>query len=65
MAVFQELNRQGRTLVVVTHERDIAEFASRIITISDGKIHSDEPNPRVRSALDELEKLEEPVEVSS
>lgn len=57
MALFQDLHRQGRTLVVVTHEPDIAEYATRIVRISDGRIESDVENEHVRNARDELEKL--------
>ncbi|MCR9248622.1 MAG: ABC transporter ATP-binding protein [bacterium] len=42
MGLFDRLHRQGNTLVVVTHERDIAEHAQRIVTIKDGRIESDE-----------------------
>ncbi len=42
MAIFHQLNRDGMTLVLVTHETDIARQAQRIIRISDGKIISDE-----------------------
>ncbi|GIU75232.1 MAG: ABC transporter ATP-binding protein [Bryobacteraceae bacterium] len=45
MALFDRLHQQGNTIVLVTHERDIAEYAHRIVTIRDGKIHRDEPNP--------------------
>lgn len=45
MALFDRLHKQGNTIVLVTHERDIAEYAHRIVTIRDGKIHRDEPNP--------------------
>jgi putative ABC transport system ATP-binding protein len=45
MALMQKLNRQGMTIVVVTHEHDIASFASRIITFRDGHVISDERNP--------------------
>jgi putative ABC transport system ATP-binding protein len=41
MAVFDELHRQGQTIAMVTHERDIAARAHRVITLLDGVIHSD------------------------
>ncbi len=44
MALMQKLSRQGMTIVVVTHEHDIAAFASRIITFRDGNVIADEPN---------------------
>lgn len=43
MSLFQELNEGGMTLLLVTHERDIAQFASRIIRFRDGQIQSDRP----------------------
>jgi putative ABC transport system ATP-binding protein len=43
MAVFQQLNRQGKTIVLVTHEEDIAHHCSRIVRFRDGKIVSDAP----------------------
>jgi putative ABC transport system ATP-binding protein len=42
MGLFQELGRAGITVVLVTHEPDIAEFASRVIVVKDGLIQSDE-----------------------
>lgn len=42
MNIFRELNSQGRTIIVVTHEPDIAAHTGRIITVKDGKILSDE-----------------------
>lgn len=41
MDTFKELNKQGHTIVLITHEPEIAEFADRIITIRDGLIESD------------------------
>src|ERR1700758_555610 len=43
MALFENLYRQGNTIILVTHENDIAQHAHRIIHIRDGKIASDEP----------------------
>jgi len=42
MALFERLHGEGNTIVVVTHERDIAEHAHRIVTLRDGKIEKDE-----------------------
>jgi putative ABC transport system ATP-binding protein len=43
MAIFQELNDEGRTVVLITHEPDIAEYARRVVSFRDGKIVSDVP----------------------
>jgi len=41
MALFAELHRDGQTIVLVTHEPDIAQHAQRIVTLRDGLIASD------------------------
>src|ERR1700759_1000089 len=49
MALFDELHAHGNTIVLVTHEPDIAEFAHRIVHIRDGVIDSDVQSTRVRN----------------
>jgi putative ABC transport system ATP-binding protein len=58
MALMQELNeKQGKTIVFVTHEQDIANFSSRTITLRDGKVIKDTANPNKRSAKEMLAAL--------
>jgi putative ABC transport system ATP-binding protein len=57
MALFQELNKQGRTIVFVTHEPDIAAFSSRTVTLKDGRVIKDSKNTNVRSAKEMLASL--------
>jgi len=59
MALFQELNEQGITIVLVTHEPDIAVYAKRIVEVRDGRIRRDEPVKNRRNAAYDLEHLEE------
>jgi len=59
MAIFQKLNREGRTVMLVTHEQAIAEHARRIISIRDGRVVSDETVAAPRQAEAELAKLPE------
>jgi putative ABC transport system ATP-binding protein len=54
MALMQELNQQGKTIVFVTHEPDIAAFSSRTITLRDGKVLKDTVNETRRSAKEVL-----------
>ena len=42
MSLFRELNRQGMTVILVTHESDVARFAARVIRFLDGRILRDE-----------------------
>lgn len=48
MQVFQKIHQAGNTIIIVTHEEDIAEHAHRIIRLRDGQIYADEPNSRIR-----------------
>ena len=57
MSLFQRLNQQGRTIVVVTHETDIAELTERIIRIADGRLIEDKRNPHPKSAGEELKNI--------
>jgi putative ABC transport system ATP-binding protein len=50
MALFDELNARGNTIVVVTHEEDIAAHARRIVRLKDGKVRDDQVNDRYRPA---------------
>ncbi len=49
MALFDELHAKGNTIVLVTHEPDIAEYAHRVVTIRDGVIASDQVSSRMRA----------------
>ena len=58
MEIFQRLNRERNlTIVVVTHESDIAQFAKRIIQFRDGRIHRDIPVENRKDAKEVLEHL--------
>lgn len=58
MTLFQELNEQGITIVLVTHEPAIAQYAKRIITLRDGLIIQDNAIRKRRRALDDFQKLQ-------
>jgi putative ABC transport system ATP-binding protein len=67
MGLLQELNRRGMTVVLVTHEHDVAAFASRTIGFRDGHVVHDHPNGRpadARSRLRELERAGELTETT-
>jgi len=59
MGVFQKLNDQGITIVMVTHELDIAQYTRRMIVMRDGKIVGDSPVNQRLKAEEELRKLQE------
>jgi putative ABC transport system ATP-binding protein len=59
MALFQELNAQGITIVLVTHEPDIAVYATRIVEVRDGRVRRDEAVKNRRNAAYDLESFEE------
>ncbi|MBX3172424.1 MAG: ABC transporter ATP-binding protein [Candidatus Eremiobacteraeota bacterium] len=60
MRIFQELNEQKNiTILLVTHEPDIAQYAKRVITFKDGKIKSDEPQKKRLIAREVLKTLED------
>jgi putative ABC transport system ATP-binding protein len=62
MDIFQKLNSEGLTIVLVTHELDIANFAKRGIQFRDGKIRRDEPvqnRPRASEVIKTLPTLED------
>lgn len=58
MGLLQDLNRRGMTVVVVTHEHDVAEFASRVIGFRDGHVVDDRKNSAPANALEMLRALE-------
>ncbi len=62
MEIFQELNDKGLTIVLVTHEHDIAQFGKRILVFRDGKIRKDDvvtSRPRASQVLRSLPTLED------
>jgi putative ABC transport system ATP-binding protein len=59
MGVFQALNDKGMTVVMVTHELDVAHFTKRMVVMRDGKVVSDTSVPNRLSAEVELQRLQE------
>jgi putative ABC transport system ATP-binding protein len=58
MGILQKLNSRGLTIVLVTHEPDIAEYGTRIITFRDGLVKSDRPAKARRDVAHELSEFE-------
>ena len=62
MEIFQKLQQErGITIVLITHEMDVAQYGSRVVTFSDGRIKSDVPNENRRHATGELAGVAEGV----
>jgi len=62
MQIFQQLNDSGLTIVLVTHEPDIAQFAKRVVVFRDGKIRHDDPvknRPRAAEVLKTLPAVDD------
>ena len=59
LAAFKRLHQQGRTIILVTHDRAVAEHADRIITLKDGVVTEEEVVDRPRDAEAELRSSEE------
>ena len=57
LVLFQELHAQGRTIIFVTHNPEIAQYSSRNITLRDGQIKSDTLNSNILSAKEALSKI--------
>ena len=57
MEIFQKLNEEGKTIILVTHEPDIAGFAKRHILFRDGKIKSDKINDNIRNATEVIKTM--------
>ena len=65
MALFQELNEQGITIILVTHEPEVAQYAKRVVEVRDGRIRRDHAVEQPRRAADDLrarddERADEP-----
>jgi putative ABC transport system ATP-binding protein len=64
MALFQALNGEGVTVLLVTHEHDIAQYMKRVIEVRDGRILRDEPVRNRRSAQTDLAQYAEEPELA-
>jgi putative ABC transport system ATP-binding protein len=62
LGLFQELNAQGITILVITHEHEIARYAKRIVRLRDGRLLQDEPVLDRRDAVRDLAEWIDPDE---
>jgi len=65
MELFQELNAQGITILIVTHEPDVAQYATRIVEVRDGRIRRDHPVERRRTAAEDLRNIDADIDVQA
>lgn len=56
MSVFQRLNEEGRTVILITHEHDIAEYAKRVVVFKDGQVLTDTPVVKRRLVAAEVSR---------
>jgi putative ABC transport system ATP-binding protein len=56
LAIFQRLNDEGRTVVMVTHEADVAQHCKRVVRMRDGLVQHDDPVTHPRRAAEEIEQ---------
>ena len=57
LVLFQELHAEGRTIIFVTHNPEIAEYSTRTINLRDGKVREDVMNPKILNAAEKLAAL--------
>ena len=59
MGLFEEIHKKGNTIILVTHEEDIALHAHRIIRLKDGLVESDKPNETITTYKNRLDAINE------
>jgi len=63
LVLFQQLHKEGRTIIFVTHNPEIAQYSSRNIVLRDGQVKEDKVNPSIQSAASVLASLPLPEEL--
>ncbi len=63
LVLFQKLHSEGRTIIFVTHNPEIAQYSSRNIVLRDGMVKEDKLNPKIMNAAETLASLPAPVEM--